>query len=474
MGWEEGEDYPCGKMMLFALSKEEIIRKYRELERENEALRKEEIIRKYQELEKNYERVTKEKEALERELRKYKNPNTPPSAHPHLKSQSIRAPVKPGAPRGAPKGHPGTTRPRRVADEIRHITSGECPYCHCKEIEILRQEYQQQEELPPEITLKVVDVFRDVCKCNKCRVEFTAKDGVTPIQGKFGVNLVVLVIFLKFIVRGVLRKTACFLDASFDLKLAPATVQAIIERASVAGEKEYSQLKQKIRQAPLLYIDETSFRVLGKNWWVWAFRSDTNLLLAIRKSRGNNVLEEILGKDYAGIVVCDCWRAYDYLSNAVLQRCWAHLLRKSKGLETVAGRHFHKKLSSLFDEIINFNSKERSEKQRLRRYRLMTAELAKITSYYSKYEECKGVSKYVNFHIDSWFTCVKFAGVQPTNNYAEQAIRETVLVRKIVGAFRSEKGTKTYETLASLIASWQIQHLDLKKELHRMLTTNLC
>jgi len=437
-------------------------------------LSREEIIKKYQELEKENEKLRNEKEALERELRKYKNPNTPPSAHPHLRSNNSRTHAKPGAPRGAPKGHPGTTRLKRVADEIRHITSGECPNCHSKDIEVMRQMHQQQEELPPEIELKVVDITRDVCKCNHCHLKFTAKDGMTPIQGKFGVNLIVLVIFLKFIVRGVLRKTTSFLDAGFDLKLAPATVQAIIQRAAAAGEKEYAQLKQKIRAAPLLYIDETSFSVLGKNWWVWAFRSDTNLLLVIRESRGNNVLEEMLGKDYAGIVVCDCWRAYDFLSNAVLQRCWAHLLRKSKELETIPGRHLHKRLSGLFTEIIRFNRKERNERTRQRKYRYLTAKLQKIVTYYAQYDDCTGVTKYISFHLESWFTCVKHAGVQPTNNYAEQAIRETVLVRKIIGAFRSEKGPKTYETLASLIATWQIQKIDAKKELHRMLSTNMC
>ena len=104
----------------------------------------------------------------------------------------------------------------------------------------------------------------------------------------------------------------------------------------------------------------------------------------------------------------------------------------------------------------------------------MTAELQKITGYYSRHEECAAVAKYLNFHIESWFTCIKLEGVQPTNNYAEQAVRETVIVRKIIGTFRSEKGTKTYETLSSLIATWQMQKLDIKKELHRMLTTNLC
>src|SRR3989344_6493371 len=242
------------------------------------------------------------------------------------------------------------------------------------------------------------------------------------VKAKIGINLIVLVIFLKLIVRGVLRKTASFLEASFALKLAPASVQAIIERAAQAGEKEYELLKQKIRGAKLLYIDETSFSVMGKNWWVWAFRSDTDLFLVIRSSRGNKVLEEILGKDYAGIVVCDCWRAYDFLSNAILQRCWAHLMRKSKILDSLAGRHFHKKLSTLFDEIVKFNSIKRSEKQRLCKYAQMTKKLQKITNHYSRYEECEAVAKYINFHIESWFTCIKIAGVQPTNNYAEQAI----------------------------------------------------
>ena len=428
-------------------------------------------LQRIEQLSQELVQVRKENEALKKELRKYKNPNTPPSAHPFLKPTA--QPTQRHK-RGAPKGHPGTTRPWQVPHGVRHILGKECPNCHSKDVGVVGQKHQQQEEMPPDIRLQTVDVVRDVCRCNKCGLNFQARDGCTPLQGRFGINLMVLVIFLKFIVRGVLRKTSSFLDASFALKLAPASVQAIIERAAKAGETEYAVLKLKIRAAKLLYIDETSFRVLGRNWWVWAFRSDTDLLLVIRNSRGSNVLEEILGKDYAGIVVCDCWRAYDFLSNATLQRCWAHLLRKSAELESVSGRHFHKKLSKLFKQITKFNNKERTEQQRRQKYTQMTAELQKAAKHYYRHEECQPVTKYINFHLKSWFTCIKTAGVQPTNNYAEQAIRETVLVRKIIGAFRSEKGTKTYETLASLIATWQIQKKDIKTELSRMLSTNLC
>lgn len=449
-------------MILALLSKDEIIKKYLELEKEKDHLQKE------------IDKVKKEKEALEKELRKYKNPNTPPSANPHLKPAASKIiEVKPHK-RGAPNGHTGTTKPKIETSNEHHIIGKECPNCQSKSFQVVGQKVQQQEEIPPDIQPEATNIIRDICQCDKCHVKFLARDDQTPLKGKFGINLMVLVIFLKFILRGVLRKTTSFLEASFALKLAPASVQAIIERAAQAGEQEYAALKEKIRAARLLYIDETSFRVLGKNWWVWAFRSETDLLLVIRSSRGNNVLEEILGKAFDGIVVCDCWRAYDFLSNAVLQRCWAHLLRKSKELESVAGRHFHEKLTVLFDEIKRFNIKEQTEKQRLRKYAFMTKKLQKIIARYSQYEECEPITKYINFHIESWFTCIKIAGVQPTNNYAEQAIRETVLVRKIIGAFRSVKGTKTYETLASLIASWQYQKLDIKKELRRMLTANMC
>lgn len=410
---------------------------------------------------------------LKRELRKYKNPNTPSSAHPHLKPNTQGA-VASGK-RGAPKGHAGTTRPWKQPGETRPITAEECPGCHSKDIEIIGKRHQQVEETPPDIQPSVVDVERDVCKCNNCKLKFLARDGRTPLQGRFGINLMVLVVFLRFIIRGVLRKTATFLNAGFAVRLAPASVQAIIARVAQAAETEFEQLKQRIRDARIVYADETSFSVLGKNWWVWVFRSDTDLLLVVRNSRGNNVLEEILGKTFAGILVCDCWRAYDFLLNASIQRCWAHLLRKSKELcETVTGKHFHDKLAAMFDEIKRFNGKERTDKQRARKYAQMTARLQKLIAYYARYDECVPVVKYIDFHLESWFTCIKLAGVEPTNNYAEQAIRETVIVRKIIGAFRSEQGTKVYETLASLLATWQFQKRDIKQELQRMLTANLC
>ena len=178
-------------------------------------LSREGIIKKYLELEKELDKVKKEKEALEKELRKYKNPNTPPSANQHLKPGYSKAVEVKSYRRGAPLNHPGTNKPKIETCNEHHIHGKECPNCESKDFRVIGHKQQQQEEIPPDIQPEAVNITRDICQCNKCHLKFLARDGQTPLQGKWGINLIVLVIFLKFIVRGVLRKTTSFLELVF-------------------------------------------------------------------------------------------------------------------------------------------------------------------------------------------------------------------------------------------------------------------
>jgi transposase len=64
--------------------------------------------------------------------------------------------------------------------------------------------------------------------------------------------------------------------------------------------------------------------------------------------------------------------------------------------------------------------------------------------------------------------------MQPTNNLAEQAIREHVIVRKIIGTFRSEKGSENYQYIASVLATWQLQGKNMSEEVEKSLKYELC
>jgi len=52
-------------------------------------------------------------------------------------------------------------------------------------------------------------------------------------------------------------------------------------------------------------VDETGIRVNGKNWWLWIFRTPTDILVVIRPSKSRKVLEEILGAKIAGVGITD-------------------------------------------------------------------------------------------------------------------------------------------------------------------------
>jgi len=415
-------------------------------------------------------------EELAKELRKYKNSNTPSSANKHLKPDTSGKKAKGGGKRGAPKGHKGTTRPTQTPDDHKKHDPDECPNCHGDNLKDKKVHTRIIEEIPEPVQPEIVAHEIHEKECLDCGLVFVPATATEiPRKGKFGINVMVLIIFIKFILRGVLRKSASFMDTHFALKMAPASVNAIIGRVAEAAEHEFGDLKRRIRLAQMVYVDETSFSVLGKKFWVWVFRTPSDILLVIRPSRGSAVLHEILGKDYAGIVICDCWSAYSMLKHAIFQRCWAHLLRKSKELcDTVTGRHFHEKLKVLFKEIKTFNAGNPAQEERDEQYEVMTRKLQELLKYYSRYPHLAEVIGYIDRKVDQWFTCIKIPGIEPTNNFAENAIRETVIVRKIIGAFRSLKGKEYYETLASLIATWQLQELDLQKELRQMLVKNLC
>ena len=410
---------------------------------------------------------------LEKELQKYKNSNTPSSANKHLKPNT-QGKRKKGGKRGAPFGHPGTTIHLQPTKKIQ-VDTDTCPKCKGSNLRTKRKFKRVIREViePPEP--ETIEAHIHEKECLDCGHTFIPPENDIPLQGKYGINIMVLAIFIRFILRGVLRKAGFFLENGFALKITPAAFNEILHRVAQAAEHEYEEIKMRIRAAKIVYVDETSFSVLGKNQWVWVFRTEKDILLVIRPSRGSDVLREILGADYSGTIICDCWKAYNVMIAANLQRCWAHLLRKSEELkDTISGKHLHEKLKQLFDEIKAFNKSNPSAEERRSKYHEMTQKLERLTSYYSKYKHLAKVVKYIDNNLGNWFTCVKLEGIEPTNNFAEQAIRETVMIRKIIGAFRSEKGKENYECLASLLATWQLNGLDIKTELKTMLRKNLC
>ncbi len=82
-----------------------------------------------------------------------------------------------------------------------------------------------------------------------------------------------------------------------------------------------------MRASPHVHVDETGWRIDGRNFWLWAFTDPTFTLYHVDESRGGKVPLKLLGKAYGGVVVADFYSAYNQLQ-VPKQRCLVHLLRE--------------------------------------------------------------------------------------------------------------------------------------------------
>jgi transposase len=70
--------------------------------------------------------------------------------------------------------------------------------------------------------------------------------------------------------------------------------------------------------------------------WTWCFRASLFTLFKISPSRGSQVLVDVLGTEFDGVLGCDYFSAYrKYMrlnENVLVQFCLAHLIRDIKFL----------------------------------------------------------------------------------------------------------------------------------------------
>jgi transposase len=257
------------------------------------------------------------------------------------------------------------------------------------------------------------------------------------------------------------RKIQDALGRLYSLDICPATILDLTRRAADAVQSQYDMILDRIRNAPIVYVDETSIDVQGELHWIWIFTTPSEIFLVIRKSRGVKVLMEVLTRKFSGIIVCDGWKPYPKFTKRI-QRCWAHLLRESKDLaeKIEEATPLHKELTQLYQEL---NDKLKGAPPPEARRKLWQEARAKLQQLLMEYHNSDRVRKLVGKignGFDYWFTFVINPGVEPTNNRAERALREHVILRKIVGTLRNSKGTSIHERIMTVLATWGQQGLN--------------
>lgn len=354
---------------------------------------------------------------------------------------------------GPPINHEPHNRP--IPDQIhekKELSLSNCPECKSPLSEPVRTRKRYVEDIKPPEPINTEYTIPHYW-CAQCKKQVSPKPiGVIP-KCRFGMRLILFVSFMRYGIHIPYNKITALLEQCFGIAVSEGyLVDAISKFANYLGP-EFEQIKQDISKSAVVYNDTTGWRINGNNKVLWDFISEQYALLIIRDTKAQGIIYQTLGKDFKGISVNDCARENQNLGWRQ-QKCWAHVLRRSRKLETLEGKHLHAMLKALHN-LANNKPMHVTE---------LLASLDSMCSNQYADLKCVKLANWLKAYRGQWFTFVEHEGVDSTNNAAERGLRPSVVMRKITGGNRSPIGARNHEVIMSVMGTWNKQDKDFFDE----------
>ena len=423
---------------------------------------------------------------LERELAALrKNSSTsskPPSSDIVKPPNPSKQPATSGSRKaGGQPGHPKHARPAfplEQLDQTHEYTLDTCPCCGTalEAAEKAPQIIQQIEIV--EMPVRIEEHRGSAYWCPSCRtIQYAPFPPQVANGGLFGAKLTALVAYMKGVCHASFSTIRKFLRDVLGCPVSRGHLRNVIVTVSDALEPAFDELLNALPAQAALHIDETGHTDNGERFWTWCFKASMYTLFRIDKSRGSQVLLDVLGEEFSGIIGCDyfsAYRKYMRLNDKVaVQFCLAHLIRDVKYLITLSdpktkayGERLRGGLKALFEVIHRHGEVESSVfHQTLAQRR--DALLRDATEQVPDTKEARNMAKRFEQHGTQYFQFITTPEIEPTNNLAEQAIRFVVIDRRITQGTRSQSGRDWCERIWTVIATCTQRGLDMFEFLYQ-------
>lgn len=286
-------------------------------------------------------------------------------------------------------------------------------------------------------------------------------------QGLFKPHIASTVCFLKYMGCMSLSGIKKYLRDAMGIQVTKGYLVKVIQKGSAALETCYDELLRDLPKQAAVNADETGWpKQGGQKQWTWVFRTSLYSLFKIDPSRGSQVLIDVLGQEFNGVLGCDYFSAYRKFMgdfNVIMQFCLAHLIRDVKFLvdshDTSLKRYGEKVLDALRDLFHTIHQRDTLPQEvfvaKLERHK--KAVITAATGYVPARSEARNLAKRFREHGKEYFTFITTPGIEPTNNCAEQAIRFVVIYRRVSQGTRSPRGSIACERFFTVIASCAMQ-----------------
>src|SRR6516165_4982808 len=248
---------------------------------------------------------------------------------------------------GGQPGHPRHERPMvgpELLNGAPHTYVAEiCPQCgHGLEPSPVAPRVVQQIDIET-IPIRIEEHRARAGWCPHCRkLHYAVLPSGIDKGGLVGPRLTTLIAYLKGACHASYSTIRKFLRDVVRITLSRGLLQKVIGKVSEALEGPYEELLEALPGQARLNVDETGHKDNGALLWTWCFRAELYTLFKIDPHRRADVLLDVLGEEFDGVLGCDCFSAYRrYMRecDVVVQFCLAHLIRDIKFLTTLPGTH---------------------------------------------------------------------------------------------------------------------------------------
>ncbi len=400
-------------------------------------------------------------------------------AAPFSKGTPKADPKRPGRKPGHPPSHRPTPPPEQVDRTIIVPLPTNCPECH-KPLGSAPVVVHDQYQIDLPEPKPVITRFRiPVARCPACyrRVQGRHPEQTSDALGaaavQYGPRLLGFAADLKHRLGVSYRKCASVLLTLTGLAVASAALVRSGHRLRRLAQPSYDRLIEAARRSEVQHVDETGWKIGGRSAWLWVFADERVTLYRIRPSRAHDVVVEVLGEDFGGVLVSDCFLAYDPL-NCEKQKCLAHLLKTCGEIERSKTRgavRFSRRVAALLRRAMALRRRRPDMNPHgyaVARGRLH-AELDRLLAGTYTDPDNARLAKRLRKQRDHLLRFLDHEAVDATNNLAEREVRPAVIARKLSAGNRTEAGAETHAVLASILRTCRRQGRDILQELAGLL-----
>jgi hypothetical protein len=125
-----------------------------------------------------------------------------------------------------------------------------------------------------------------------------------------------------------LRKAPRAIEDLFEFRFAPAALIGFEKLLAAAAEPVVDDIRKKVAASDgAMHADETYWTLDGQRAYYWLHATAQYIHFPFDTSRAREVSRDLLGADFAGTLVTDCYSAHDARGARAKQKCLSHLAR---------------------------------------------------------------------------------------------------------------------------------------------------